>query len=576
MACGLAELVINGVCRLLPGYAPASAVAEPWEFFDFTVTLFPPALNFRDLSVCDKSHAEMPGLHLDRATLNFSPFELARRRFICDNVWIEGLDLTATDADRSQTGNTLTHDRSQAAIMASMDEPVMEWFSIITHRRTSILDLNELEMLEAGAAVYAKWEVRFKTLSSRATAVKADLQALMIQFDNAVEGDTLERIEQFVPLSQRAKKILVEVQQLQKDVAGIVSDVRDDIRDLEVVRQRDQEKVLHRLSLLKPDGTQISQRLIAELMCRKSHHVLSSVRRVGQTRDLLLSKMTSAPHAGRNFHFTANGNSPQFLIKSMTFNGLLSYDNQVRSFHATALDFSEDQKAVGRPCNVSLATVGIDPLQLNVVFDVENDIPVTQALAHWHEAGPVSVTSGSREEASIHATLNDLDWTGEISMSDGLLEGQVRLSAKVHDLQVRAGDDQRDAVPGINESLSVIRTMNATVVLNGTIERPLMNLETSIGDEVIAVLTPAIEKNMTASRNRFLAEVNLASTDQMFKLKDRFSDKYDVLKKETHEALVTIQRVAAYTTDWQAGKINQSPVRSSASRPQRTSPESSP
>ena len=219
-----------------------------------------------------------------------------------------------------------------------------EWLTNLTEQVKSQLDPNVLETYRTGTEVYEKWDDRFVDMTTRAKALKPKVDRLQSQFRKAKEGDTLQQIEQYLQVSQRAEEIILEVQDFREELKGIVPEVRSDFQLLNEARERDQEKVKHTLALLKPDPRRISQALLGKPMYAQLQQVLTWIEAAREYQKDLHDQVQPPRSAGRDFEFLDRNPGPDFLMKKLSLSGMISVNQESVPFKAMITDVTEDPR----------------------------------------------------------------------------------------------------------------------------------------------------------------------------------------------------------------------------------------
>jgi uncharacterized protein (TIGR03545 family) len=407
--------------------------------------------------------------------------------------------------------------------------------------------------------MYEKWDVRFVDMSSRAKSMKPRVEKLKKQFENAKKGDPLEQIEKYLQVSQQAESIILEVRDFREELKAIVPEVRDDFQVLNDARQRDQEKVKHTISLLKPDARRISQALLGDTMYRQIQQLLTWVEAAREYQEGLREQVQPPRSAGRDFEFVMRHPAPDFLLKKLSLTGTMSINKESVPFRAMLTDVTEDPQLLGRPCVMKLAADGSRPLQMKVTYDATGDVPIAEMLADYRDHNPMPVLAGKPQEASVHATLSDLNWTTRLILIRNQIEGQIDLQSQIRNLSFQADDSVRsEIVEAANDAFEAVRVLNATVKLGGTLTRPEIDLQSDVGEQVALGVQQAFTHQLANAKERLLSEVNTYAGDQIAKLKGRFSGEYEKLMTENKELLEQIQEVQTIVASLQSGKVDPS------------------
>ena len=525
---------------------------------NLSTTFFPPSVSIRNLAVAS---ARRPGWNLvefDEMALRLEPSSLSRRRFVVEEGRLDGLRFDTKRTDDGQLEKSPEPISEEPSWMSEkLTELGTEWLTNLTESVKSQLDPKTLETYRLGTETYEKWDERFVEMSSRAKAMKPRVDRLVLQFKNAKQGDTLQQIEQYLQVSQKAEAIIIEVQGFRDELKDIVPEVRADFQTLNDARERDQEKVKHTIALLKPDARRISQALLGEPMYRQLQQVLTWVEFVRDYQRDLKKQVQPPRSAGRDFEFLMRNPAPDFLLKKLSLTGLISVNKESVPFKAMMTDITEDPKLLGRPCVMRLNADGSRPLQLRVTYDATGEVPIAEMLADFRDTNPMPLLAGKPKEACLHATLSDLTWTTQLTLVEQKIEGRIDLHSQIGNMNFEAAEDVRkEIVEAANDAFDAVRVLNASVKLSGTLRNPVIDLQSDVGEQVAVGVQQAFTHQLDNAKQRLISEVNAYAGDQIEKLTGRFKGEYDKLLTDNKDLLEQVNEVRTIVATLQSGKID--------------------
>jgi uncharacterized protein (TIGR03545 family) len=525
---------------------------------ELKTSFFPPSVTVSNVALAS---ARRPGWNLvefKEMHMGLESSSLSRRRFVVEEGRLDGLRFDTPRSDDGQLDFDPEPVSEEPSWMSEkLTELGSEWLTSITEQVKSQLDPNTLETYRLGTEVYEKWDERFVEMTDRAEAMKPRVDQLREQFKRAKEGDTLQQIEQYLQVSQKAEEIIIEVQGFRDEIKDIVPEVRDDFQTLNAARERDQEKVKHTLSLLKPDARRISQALLGKTMYRQIQEVLTWIEFARDYQRDLKEQVQPPRSAGRDFEFVMRDPAPDFLMKKLSLTGIVSINKEQVPFKAMLTDVTEDPKLLGRPCIMRLAAEGSRPLQMKVTYDATGETTRAEMLVDYRDTNPLPLVAGKSEKASVHATLSDLAWTTRLALIEDAIEGNIDLKSNVENLNFQASDDVRSEITeAANDAFAGIRVLNASVKLGGTLRDPEIDLQSDVGEQVALGVQTAFTNQLDKAKERLISEVNSYASDQIEKLKERFTGEYDKLRDDNKELLAQINEVREIVATLQSGKLD--------------------
>ncbi len=523
---------------------------------------FPPSLTLDRVALASAGRPGKNLLEFDRLHLRLEPDSLSYRRFVVEEGRIDGLKFDTRRSDDGQLEKPAEPVSEEPSWMTEkLTELGSEWLSDLTDQVKAQLDPNLLETYRTGTQIYDKWDVHFEELTTRAKALKPRVEQLKTQFENAREGDTLQQIEQYIQVAERAEAVVLDVQQFRDDLKSIVPEVREDFTTLNEARVRDQEKVRHTLSLLKPDARRISQALLGKAMYVQIQQVLTWVQAAREYQSDLHRQVRPERSAGRDFEFASGTPAPDFLLKTLALSGQISVSEELMPFIATLSDVTEDPRLLGRPCVLRLQADGSRPLQMKVTYDATSDVTRSELLADYRDTNAVPLRAGKPDKASLHATLGDLNWAIRLSLIEDQIDGQIDLHSRIADLVFQATDDvPPEIIEAANDAFSAVKTVNAAVLLSGSLLKPEIDLSSDVGEQVASGVQSAFAHQLDRAKERLLSELNSYAADQFQKLKDRFSKDYEHLMADNSRLLEQANEVRTIVASLKSGKVDPSTV----------------
>jgi len=555
LAFGLDPLLRHSVVLTLQSMTGAKA-----DVGLLSTKFFPPTVTLTNVALASASRPGKNIVEFDQLHFSLEPSSLSRRRFVVEEGRLQGVRFDTHRNDDGQLGKSPEPVHEEPSWMSEkFTELGDEWLTSLTEQVKAQLDPNVLETYRIGTQMYEKWDAHFLETSSRAKTMKPRVQQLRVQFQKAREGDTLQQIEQFIQVAERAEQIVLEIQQFREELTGIVPEVRADFQQLHEARQRDQEKVMHTLSLLKPDARRISQALLGKTIYRQVQQTLTWIQAAREYQNELHEQVQPPRGAGRDFEFLVRNPAPDFLLKKLALSGQISVNEELIPFSALVSDVTEDPKLLGRPCVMRLRADGTRPLQLRATWDATGNVPVAELLADFRDTNRIPLQVGKPQQTCVTATLRDLSWTTQLRLIGDQMDGNIKLASGIDNLHLEAETKVRpEIIEAANDAFSAVQVLNASVSLGGTLKQPELELQSDVGEQISEGIRLAFANQLDRARERMLTEVNAYAGDQIGKLKGRFSGEYERLMTENRELLDQANEVKSIVASLRSGKADPS------------------
>ncbi len=527
---------------------------------ELRTTYFPPSFSIKGLALASASRHGKNMAEFEQIYVRFEPHALSHRRFVVEDGRIDGLrfDTDRNDDGQLEIDEEPEHENTEPSwVTEKLTELGEEWLSNMEAQIKAQIDPNNLETYRLGTGIYEKWDAHFRELVERAKDFEPRAKALKADFENAKKGDTLSQIEQYLAVAQEAEVLARDAEEFRIDLTGIKPEVREDFRLLNAARLRDQEKVKHTLTLLKPDPRRISEALLGNTMYLRIQEILSWVELIRDYQHGLKDQIEPPRRPGHDFDFWAGNPSPDFLLKNMRLSGTCSINRESIPFKAVLSDVTEDPVLLGRPCVMSLAAAGSRPLNLKVTYDATEETPVTEMLADFRDTNAIPIRAGKEGKACLNAVLNDVSWQSRLVLVDDQIEGHLAIDSRLDEMAFTADKDLRpEIVDSVNEAFSHLQTLNALVQISGTLRKPHIELDSDVGEQVAEGVKVAFAHQLRLAKTKMMTEVTEYADEQIHMLTGRFADEYNKLLEENQELISKAMEVKTLVANLKSGNMD--------------------
>lgn len=519
---------------------------------------FPPTVDVSQVAVASARRQGRNLFEFDQMHLQLESRSLSQRRLVVEDGRIENLRFDTVRKDDGQLEQSTAPTSSEPSwLTEKVTELGDQWLTQLSKQVRDQLDPNLLESYRVGSGIYSRWDTRFAELEDRAKAMESKVRTLEDQFKAAKQGDTLEQIEKYLQLAQEADLLLRDARQFQNDLKSITPEVRADFEALNAARLHDQEMIRHKITLLKPDGPRITQALLGKAMYLRIQQTLSWIETIRDWQSDLAEQVRPPRSAGREFPVVLMQPAPDVLLKNLRLSGSISIDEEFIPYSATVRNVTEDPKLLGQPSLFQLTAAGRKPLRLNMTVDATGQQLSTELDAELQDQDGFQLTTGRREDALFQAGLKNLAWSMKLKLDGDQLQGFVNLRSDLQGLSFEASDDVRpEILEATNQALGAVRTLDALVALNGSLQKPDVVLTSDIGEQIADGVQAAFYHQLEKARDRLLAEVNEHASEQLQSLKLRFADEYQRLAEDNQKLLGQIQDVQSILVSLRSGQAN--------------------
>jgi hypothetical protein len=206
---------------------------------------------------------------------------------------------------------------------------------------------------------------------------------------------------------------------------------------------------------------------------------------------------------------------------------------------------------------MSLVAAGSRPLQLKVIYDATQDIPVAEMLADFRDTNPIPLRAGRPEKACLQAVLNDVTWQSRLVVVQNQIQGQLVLDSRLDQLEFSANEDVRpEIIAAANEVFASLQTLNATVQISGTLLKPDIELHSDVGEQVASGMKTAFTHQLAVAKEKLTEEVTEFADEQFQTLKNRFAAEYGQLERDNKELIRKVSEVQTLVASLRSGNLD--------------------
>lgn len=498
---------------------------------------FPPVLSLNSVALASHRKPGTNLLEFEEMRLRLAGTPLLRKSFVVDEASVTGVRFGTSRNDNGQLDIEETTEPSEPSVPPWLTDKLQgigdEWLEELTRQAKQQLDPNTLESYRVGNELYVKWDTRFRDVNERLMAAKVELDSLKQQIDDAKSSKSLEQIEKYLQVAQRADLLMRESRALLSQFKSSVPlELRNDFTRLDQAQQNDRARAVDTIQMLKPDACRITESLIGEEMYRQLQQLLTWVELLrGYQQDL---RAPAAPERsrGRDIEFALLNPTPRMLVRKMLINGELMLSDIPTPFEATLTDVTSDPKMHGRPALLHVTTRGETPVELVVRHDATKDISATDVGVDYIDRKSKQLAAGKADGDHLLASLSNMHWTARLTLIEDGLSGRIDLSSEFGQPEVRVRHRLATSLATLTEdSLGGISTVRARVQIQGTIRHPEISVTSDLGEQIAAGFDTAFAAFVPQLKQQLTAELT-AFVDQQ---KQEFSSKYGARYAEVLE-----------------------------------------
>jgi uncharacterized protein (TIGR03545 family) len=520
---------------------------------------FPPRFSIDAAALASHRKPGLNMLQFDSMNFNLAGAPLLRKSYVVEEASVTGVRFATSRNDNGQLEVIRQSDEPEAPswLTEKLKNAGDEWLENFTEQAKGQLDPNLLESYRLGNQLYVKWDQRFTQMNGLLDQKKQQAKSIQEQMDRARKADTVQQIQLYLQLAQQADLLMRETRLMRNQVQGIVPEVRQDFARLDQARKNDQQQVVHRIQLLKPDTRRISESLMGDQMYLQLHQVLSWLQTARSYQEDLRKPAPPERQRGRDFEFVILEPTPKMLCRKMLISGELMVGSVPTPFEAVLTDVTSDPRILGKPSLLRATTAGERPFELLVQHDATKEISRTDLAAEYTDTTEQQLSAGKADGDRLTASLSNLHWMARMTLVENQVQGQITVSSDFGSPEFRVKNEFAAGLAGVaQQTLAGIQQVHATIQLDGPLQKPNASVTSDLGEQVAAGLDTAFADYLPQLQNLLAAKVSGYADEQRQKLATTFGGRHEQLLADNTRVLEGLDQIRQLVAAAKSGKAD--------------------
>ena len=526
----------------------------------FQTGFFPPRLTVQSVALASHSKPGTNLVEFDTMQLSIAGAPLLRKSYVVEEALVTGVRFGTSRSDNGQLEQAPESDGPTIPpwVTDKLKNIGDEWLDEFTDQVKAQLDPNLLESYRVGNELYAKWDVRFNDMSDKVKTSKAQLELLKQQMEDAKNGDTLQKIEKYLALAQRADLMMRESRALLDQFKNTVPlEVKDDFARLDQAQKNDRVMVGNTIQALKPDSRKITESLIGEEMYLQLQQMLTWLETLRSYQDDLKQPPPPERSRGRDFEYEILNPTPRVLCRKMLMNGELMLGKTPTPFEASLTDVTSDPKLLGRPAMMNVVTSGSSPIQVVVQHDATQDIATTRLAADFTDNSVQHLSAGKAEKHRLTANISNMRWKARVTVVQDTIQGEVSVVSDFGSPEFQTTKKSVELLAGLTEqTLSGIHTVHATMTMSGPIRHPEVRMTSDLGDQFSAGFQTAFQSFVPQMKGELLAMLDGYVEKQKQQFSAKLGGRYTELLADNQKILDGLTQARQIAMDLRSGHVD--------------------
>ena len=520
---------------------------------------FPPRFSIDAAALASYRNRGLNMLQFDSMKFNLAGAPLLRKSYVVEEASVTGVRFGTSRNDNGQLEVVPLSNEPEAPswLTEKLKSAGDEWLKNFTEQAKGQLDPNVLESYRLGNQLYVKWDQRFTQMNGSLDEKRQQAKSIREQMDRAKKADTLQRIELYLQLAQHADLLMRETRLMRNQMRAIVPEVRRDFARLDQAGKNDQQQVVHRIQLLKPDPRRISESLIGDQMYLQLHQVLAWLKTARSYQENLRKPAPPERHRGRDFEFAIFDPTPKMLCRKMLISGELMIGSVLTPFEAVLSDVTSDPRILDKPTLLRANTSGESPFELIVQHDATKEVSRTDLAAEYTDSTEQQLSAGKPDGDRLTARLSNLHWMARMTLVENQVQGQITVSSDFGSPEFRVKNELAAGLAGAaQQTLAGIRQVNATIQLDGPLRKPNVSVTSDLGEQVASGFDTAFAHYLPQLQSLLADKVSGYVNEQRQKLATTFGGRHEQLLADNTRVLEGLEQIRQVAVALKSGKAD--------------------
>jgi uncharacterized protein (TIGR03545 family) len=483
-------------------------------------------------------------LEAEQLRLEIDAAQLLRNRVVVHDGLIGGLQF---DSERTTSGALEVSTEADAGpsaldpIISAAQGKALAWFDDLSGRVEQDL-MASLATPKVIDELEARWPQQYEALKSRAEGLRTKSKAIEVTF-REVKKNPLRNLPQLEQLQQELAKTQAELKAVVCEIKGLPEQAKADRKAIDAARKLDEQFFREHLKLANIDAAELNQYLLGETA---GGYLSQTTYWIDQAQKFIPKKKIAPPSRvrGTNVLFVAR-KQPKFLVERVKLAGEARVSGQPLTFTGELVDAASEPELHDRPLRMTLVGAGAIDGNILVELDRRGDVPHDSLTIDVPKLLLADRTLGKADKLAVKVTPGEASIKADIHIDGDQLAGVIEVhqsSTLVADTPMLR-DDRLAAV--LQESLSGVDQLAATVHLSGTLKKPDLKIDSNLGPQLAAGVNGAVRKYLTERKDRLAAKVQGRVDEQVAKLETRRQEAQQELLGKLGEEQKLITQLAS-------------------------------
>ncbi|HCS55410.1 MAG TPA: hypothetical protein DIW81_28135 [Planctomycetaceae bacterium] len=405
-------------------------------------------------------------------------------------------------------------------------------------------DPNKLETIQLAKLKENYWKNRFQSYQNQSTQLKAEIDILKKQLEEAKRGNPLNKLNDFAQIARKVDELVNESKRLKTEFQVLPQQVRIDLMELDAAKDRDFEQLRKKIESIPLNANDLTVAIVGPEAARQFEELSAWIPFVQKCMAVATEDYQPERQLGRTIDFDTSDALPAFLIRKINLDGIANLNRKPILFTGNFQDITHNQRQYGKPMNYHFEIEHQGQYIVSGKWDQTTSTPQFEFLCH------VTTDQFPTQKLAEHDKINIALQAKQLVADFHVVTSGPNMQAK---LKWKQNDVEFDVVSPVQltsttlsrldvrpfsptdlliSAFSSINEIEGEVQISGPIKSPAIQVHSEIGQKIVSGLQQSIQKELDLRQSEAFSLAQREIDTQIKKFNVRLNDQYQSLLSE--------------------------------------------
>ena len=523
------------------------------EIVSFQTGFFPPSIKTGPIAIAsrkDKSYLAT----FEQVEMKLSGKPLLHRNLIVEEATISGMEF---DTPRSAADEVSENNSDQPGTGLFLDPRRFRekskalgksWLSILKDSAAEQLDPNRLQTVRVSKTIQQEWKQRFAQYETRLKQVKLEIDSVEHKVKTA-DGKTIDKIKTYAESAERVDLLVREGKQIRSELNALPQIAQQDYLRIERAKEHDLANLDQLVDSVSPDPQKILHALIGEELSQQLEQISGWSGMIFETVKTLRDEQEPERMQGEWIDFRRDTELPKILFKKIRLSGHARVDQQKYPFVGLIKELSSSPSLYRQPIQLQ-AQVEADA-EIKFAGDLkfyESD-PMHEFVVLFQFPHQKKIKLEDSDQLSLSLIADQTECKSYVTLKENGFQCRLELNQSPVMFEVATSESGNQVMASIvQQTLSSIDTISATLHCSGSYEKPEVRLESELGEKIARGLKLAFQSQLVKQKQNMAQQIEVLAGQEREQLVQALNRQYSKviahLEQEESKVQAVIQKVS--------------------------------